>query len=98
MPLVAALSDKHSMFVEALSGFTTGCTIWRTPLVPNMGAGPGVAWDLREMGSAWVRGVREGTAPQEVRKISSRCSTRAETTWRRTWRNGQVGRDEEGSP
>ncbi len=25
----------------------------------------GVAWDLREMGSAWGRGVREGPAPPE---------------------------------
>jgi hypothetical protein len=56
-----------------------------------------VAWDLREMGSAWGKGVREGLAPQEAREISSQCSTRAETTWTRTRRNGQFGRDEEGS-
>ncbi len=24
----------------------------------------GIAWDLREMGSAWGRGVREGQAPK----------------------------------
>ncbi len=35
--------------------------------------------------------------PTWEREISSQCSVRAETTWRRTRRNGQVGRDEEGS-
>jgi hypothetical protein len=40
----------------------------------------GVAWALREMGSAWGRGVSEGPAPQEARDISSQCSTRAGTT------------------
>jgi hypothetical protein len=29
--------------------------------VPNMGAD--VTWDLKEMGSAWGRGVREGPPP-----------------------------------
>jgi hypothetical protein len=56
----------------------------------------GVAWDLRKTGSAWGRGVREGPAPQKTRKMSSQCSARAETTWRRKKRTGQVGRDEEG--
>ncbi len=56
-----------------------------------------VAWDLRKMGSAWGKGVREGLAPPEAREISSQCSMRAETTWTRTRRNGQVGRDEERS-
>ncbi len=55
----------------------------------------GVAWDLREMGSTWGRGVREGPVPQEARKISSQCSARAEETWRRKKRNERVGRDEE---
>jgi hypothetical protein len=45
-----------------------------------------VAWDLRE-----------GLAPQEAGKISSQCSARAETTWTRTRKDEQVGRDEEGS-
>jgi hypothetical protein len=44
-----------------------------------------------------VEGMREGPAPQEAREINSQCSTRAETTWRRTRRNGKVGCDEEGS-
>jgi hypothetical protein len=57
----------------------------------------GVAWDLREMRSAWGRGVREGPDHHEAREISSQCSARAETIWRRNKRNGQVGRDEEGS-
>jgi hypothetical protein len=35
--------------------------------------------------------------PQEARKISSQCSVRAETTWTRTRKDGQVGCDEEGS-
>jgi hypothetical protein len=48
-------------------------------------------------GAAWGMGVREGPAPQEAREISKQCSTRAETTWTRTRRKGQVGRDEEGS-
>jgi hypothetical protein len=40
--------------------------------------------------------VKEGLAPQEAREINRQCSTRAETTWTRTRRKGQVGRDEEG--
>jgi hypothetical protein len=55
----------------------------------------GVAWDLREMGSSWGRGVREGPAPQEARKISSQCSARAEATWGIKKRNKRVGGDEE---
>ncbi len=62
--------------------------------VPDMGAG--IAWDLREMGSAWGRGVREGLAPQKVGKISSQRSARKEVTWRRKKKEEQVGRDEEG--
>ncbi len=57
----------------------------------------GVAWALREMGSARGRGVREGAAPQEAREISSQRSTRAGTTWTRTRRSEQIGHDEEGS-
>jgi hypothetical protein len=48
----------------------------------------------------WVslgEGGREGPDPQEARKISSQCSARAETTWTRTRKDRQVGRDEEGS-
>ncbi len=56
-----------------------------------------VAWDLREMGSALGRGVREGPAPQEAKEKSSQGSARAGTTWTRTRKAGQVGRDEEGS-
>jgi hypothetical protein len=56
----------------------------------------GIAWDLREMGSAWGRGVREGLSPQKARKISSQRSVREEATWRRKRKEGQVGRDEEG--
>jgi hypothetical protein len=55
-----------------------------------------VAWDLREMGSAWGRGVREGLAPQETRKISSQCPARTETTWRRRGKgeSGMMKRDQ----
>ncbi len=56
----------------------------------------GVAWDLREMGSAWGRGVREGPAPQEVEKISSHHPARKEATGRMKKKEGRVGRDEEG--
>jgi hypothetical protein len=56
----------------------------------------GVAWDLREMGSALGRGVREGPAPQKGGKISSQCSVRKEAAWRKK-KEGQVGLDEEGS-
>jgi hypothetical protein len=54
-----------------------------------------VAWDLREMGSAQGRGVREGQAPQGVEKISSQIPARKEATWRRKKKEGRVGRDEE---
>jgi hypothetical protein len=57
-----------------------------------------IAWDLREMGSAWGRGVREGPAPQEAGKISSQCSAEAGTTWPMTRKTNQVGHDEGGSP
>jgi hypothetical protein len=40
--------------------------IFHIVIVPEMGAG--VAWDLREMGSAWGRGVRNCPAPQESRE------------------------------
>ncbi len=56
-----------------------------------------VAWELREMGSAWGKGAREGPAPQEAGEISSQGSTRAEKTWTRMRKAGQVGCDEEGS-
>jgi hypothetical protein len=46
--------------------------------------------------SARGRGVREGPAPQEARKISSQCSEREEATWRRKNKEEQVGHDEEG--
>ncbi len=49
------------------------------------------------MGSAWWRGGEGGPGPQEARMISSWCSARAETTWRRKRRNAQDGGDEEGS-
>jgi hypothetical protein len=55
----------------------------------------GVAWDLREMGSAWGRGQREGLAPQKARKISSQRSARKEAAEGKK-KEGQVGRDEEG--
>ncbi len=42
-------------------------------------------------------GGEGGPGPQEAREMSSQCPTRAETTWTRTRRNGQVGHDEEGS-
>jgi hypothetical protein len=73
-------------------GSFSGC---RDVTVTNVGWA--VAWDLREMGSAWGKGAREGLAPKEARKISSQCSARAETTWTRTRKEGQVGRDEERS-
>ncbi len=38
-------------------------------------------------------GVREGLAPQEAGKISSQCSTKAETRWARTRKTNQVRRD-----
>jgi hypothetical protein len=42
-----------------------------------------MAWDLREMGSAQGKGVREGQAPQTGREISSQLPARKEATWRR---------------
>jgi DNA-binding Lrp family transcriptional regulator len=43
------------------------------------------------MGSAGGRGAREGLVPQEARKISIRCSVRAEATWRRIKKTGKSG-------
>ncbi len=56
----------------------------------------GVAWDLREMGSAQGKGVREGQAPQAGREISSQLPARKEATWSRKRQEGQVRRDKEG--
>jgi hypothetical protein len=42
-------------------------------------------------------GVREDPAPLEAGKISSQCLTKAGTTWARTRKTSQVGRDEGGS-
>jgi hypothetical protein len=47
------------------------------------------------MESAQGKGVREGQAPQEGRKISSHLPARKETTWSRKKKEGRVGRDEE---
>jgi hypothetical protein len=55
----------------------------------------GVAWDLREMGSAQGKGVREGQAPQTRREISSQLPARKEATLRRKKKEGRVRRDEE---
>jgi hypothetical protein len=55
-----------------------------------------IAWDLREIGSARGKGVREGPAPQETGLIRSKCSARAGTTWARTRRTKQVRCDEGG--
>jgi hypothetical protein len=55
----------------------------------------GVAWDLREMGSAQGKGVREGQSPQAGREISIQLPARKEATWSRKRKEGQVRRDEE---
>ncbi len=63
--------------------------------VPDMGAGCSL-----EPKRNWVSlggGAKGGPSPQEARKISSQCSARAETTWTRTRKDGQVEHDEEGS-
>jgi hypothetical protein len=54
----------------------------------------GVAWNLREMGPAQRKGLREGRGPQAGRKISSQLPARKEATWSRKKKEGQVGRDE----
>jgi hypothetical protein len=83
----------------AATGLHKGCHWVANKLVGEPKMCPtweqGVAWDLREMGSAWGRGVREGPAPQEARKISSQCSAREEATWRRKKKEGRVEHDEE---
>ncbi len=56
----------------------------------------GVAWDLREMGSAQGKGVREGQAPQARREISSQPPARTESTWSRKKKEERVRHDEEG--
>jgi hypothetical protein len=56
-----------------------------------------VAWGLREIGSAWERGVREGPAPWEAGKIRGQCPTNAGIIWSRTRKTNQVGRDDGGS-
>ncbi len=48
-------------------------------------------------GDSMGKGGEGGPAPQEEEKISSQCSTKAETTWAGTRKTNQVGRDEGGS-
>ncbi len=55
----------------------------------------GIAWNLREMGSAQGKGVREGQAPQTRREISSKLPARKEVTWSKKKKEGRVRRDEE---
>ncbi len=57
--------------------------------MPNMGAG--CCLGPEGNGSAWGKGAREGPAPQEAGKISSQCSMRAEATWTRARKDGQIG-------
>ncbi len=58
----------------------------------------GIAWDLREMGSAQGKGVREGQAPQTRSEISSQFPARKEATWSRRKKERRVRRDEEDPP
>jgi hypothetical protein len=56
----------------------------------------GISRDLREMGSAWGKGVRESPAPQKAEKISSQPSARKEATWRSgVVRKDQCGKSEQ---
>jgi hypothetical protein len=68
---------------------------------PIKGSVPGmdVSYCLgsEENGVRWGRGVRVGVGRQKGGKISSRCPTKAGTTWRRMRRNNEVGHDEGGS-
>ncbi len=49
-----------------------------------------VAWNLREMGSTQVGGMREGPAPQAGSKISSQPPARKEST--APWSRKKMGR------
>jgi hypothetical protein len=57
--------------------------------------GYGAARDLREMGSAEGKGVREGQAPQTRSKISSQLPARKEVTWSRRKKERRARREEE---
>jgi hypothetical protein len=62
--------------------------------VPNIRVG--VAWDLRERGSAQGKGARECRAPQAEGKISSQLPTRKEATWsKKKKKEGRVRHDKE---
>jgi hypothetical protein len=56
-----------------------------------------VAWNPREMGSTWMRGVRKGLAPQAESKISSQLPAEEETitSWSRQNLGRRVRRDKE---
>jgi hypothetical protein len=82
---ISANSKKNSKLFKGVIWELYVCLTWKR----------GIAWDLREMGSAWRRGVKGGPAPQKAGKISSQCSARKEATWRRKRKEGGVGRDEE---
>ncbi len=45
-----------------------------------------VAWDLRELGSVWEKGVR----PPERGKDKQLMLSKGRTTWRMTRRNNQI--------
>jgi hypothetical protein len=59
--------------------------------VPDVEAG--YCLGLMEMGLTWGKGEREDPVPQEAGKISSQYSAKAGTTWVRTRKTNQVGRD-----
>jgi hypothetical protein len=56
--------------------------------------GKGIAWDLREMGSAQGKGAREGRAPQTENEISSLVLARKEATWSRRKKERRARRDD----
>jgi hypothetical protein len=56
----------------------------------------GFAWDLKEMGSAWGRGVREGPAPPGSSEDKQSALSEGRGNMEKEKKEGQVGRDEEG--
>ncbi len=57
--------------------------------------GLGVAWDLREMGSAQEKGAREGQASLTRSEISSLAPARKEATWSMRRKERRARSDEE---
>jgi hypothetical protein len=97
--IIDCLKDSQSFFLTYLDMYIYIYIyiyiLYIYTILPDMGAG--CYLEPEGNGVSLGEGDKRGPGPQEAREISSRCLARAETTWTRTRKKGQVGCDEERS-